>query len=492
MIDLAAILAGIGVAAALLARSPRGLNLGLALTLAGAAWLAASTLSGDALPSISPLLIALLTVGLLGLALATWVLVRWPVAILPALLLAAPLRLPVAADPSSPLLFEFVQGGGLGRLYPLYAVLLPALCATVWRCGRGITPFGPLPRAIAVPAAGLLALAALSIVWTFEPAATADLLIFFWLPFVLLFTIAARTPLDRSAGRLLAGILIAGGSLFALLGIWQAITEDLLFYTEELAIVNRSGPLFRVTGIFQDPSHFGRYLAIAIVLVFVLLWLDRLRLAWGVALTALLGAGLFFSYSQSSMVALVIAVLAVALLLGDPSAKRVAAALCVVALIGAVAATIVLAGDDRLGDITRSRARLALDTAAVAWAHPIIGVGLGAQPAVTRTEQGSGLNEERNVSHTTPLTVAAELGALGLGLYIALLAGAVAALRRIGTERRGLAAALGTVLLALFAHSLLYAGFFDNPLVWGTLGLTAGAATSLGARSAGLTTGAAR
>lgn len=481
MIDLAAILAGIGAAAALLARSPRELNLGLALTLGGAAWLAAETLGGRALPPISPLLIAALVVGLGGLALATWVLARWPIAILPALLLAAPLRLPIAADGSSALLFEFVHGGGLGRLYPLYAVLIPGLCATLWRVNRQTVPFTLLPRPIAWPAAALLALATFSILWTFEPAATADLLIFFWLPFVLLFTVAARTPVSGCSERVLTTILIATATVFALLGVWQAISQNLLFYTEQLAVVNERSALFRVTGVFQDPSHFGRYLVIAIVLVFVVLWLDRLRLVWGALLIVALGAGLFFSYSQSSMVTLVVAVLAAALMLGDHATRRIAAVLCTVTALAGVGAGISLAVIDEPGvtDSSRSRFRLAADTAAVALAHPLIGVGLGSQPAVTRTEQDSGLSEDRNVSHTTPLTVAAELGALGLGLYFALLAGAAVAVRRVLSERRGLGAALGAVLLALVVHSFLYAGFFDNPLVWGALGLLAGAASGL-------------
>lgn len=486
MIDLAAILAGIGAAAALLARSPRELNLGLALTLGGAAWLAADTLGDRALPPISPALIAALAAGLAGLALATWLLVRWPIAILPALLLAAPLRLPIAADGSSALLFEFVHGGGLGRLYPLYAVLVPALCATLWRVNRQTVPFTVLPRPIALPAAGLLALATLSIIWTFEPRATADLLIFFWLPFVVLFTVATRTPLDGRSARVLATILIATATVFAVLGVWQAISQDLLFYTEQLAIVNERSALFRVTGVFQDPSHFGRYLAIAIVLVFVLLWLDRLRLVWGALLIAVLGAGLFFSYSQSSMVTLVAAVLAAALMLGDRATKRIATVTCAVTLLAGIGAGIVFAVTDErsLADPSRSRFRLAADTAAVALDHPLIGVGLGAQPAVTRTELDSGLSEDRNVSHTTPLTVAAELGAIGLALYLALLAGAAVVVRRLLREQRGLAAALGAVLLALVVHSLLYAGFFDNPLVWGALGLIAGAASSIRSESA--------
>ena len=42
------------------------------------------------------------------------------------------------------------------------------------------------------------------------------------------------------------------------------------------------------------------------------------------------------------------------------------------------------------------------------------------------------------------------------------------------TRRDGaLGVALAAVLLALFVHSLLYAGFFEDPLTWGVLGVAA-------------------
>jgi hypothetical protein len=42
---------------------------------------------------------------------------------------------------------------------------------------------------------------------------------------------------------------------------------------------------------------------------------------------------------------------------------------------------------------------------------------------------------------------------------------------------------LAAVLSVLFVHSLLYAGFFEDPLTWGVLGLTAAVlASSPGAR----------
>ena len=49
-------------------------------------------------------------------------------------------------------------------------------------------------------------------------------------------------------------------------------------------------------------------------------------------------------------------------------------------------------------------------------------------------------------------------------------------------RRRALGLGLAAVLLTLVVHSLFYAGFFENPITWGVLGITA-AALSLLART---------
>ena len=82
------------------------------------------------------------------------------------------------------------------------------------------------------------------------------------------------------------------------------------------------------------------------------------------------------------------------------------------------------------------------------------------------------------VSHTTPLTVAAELGAIGLALYCWLLLGGV---RLIASVHRGdpaLGLALGASFLALFVHAL-HSGFLEDPLTWLVLGIAAAFASGM-------------
>ena len=470
MTEIAAVAGALGSAFLLLARGPREFTAGFVVVVAAAAGLTGGTIAGG-LPSPSA---ALAIAGIAVVALGAAVFVRYPCAMTPALLAVAALRLPLAADASNPLIFAFVREGGLGRLYPLYAVLAPALCATLWRALRH-RHFRRLPLGIAVPAALLVGLACLSAIWSADPAGTSDALVFFWLPFVLLLGVVAQGPIGDRLGRTLAIVLVVSASAFAAIGVWQALTEQLFFYTSQLAVVNEHGPLFRVTSVFQDPSHYGRYLVLAIAVVFVALWLARLRVAAGAALLLLLAAGLYVSYSQSSMVALVVVLLALALVAGDRASRRVAVVLCVTAAVAGGGGLIYGVASGHLADFTRQRSRLVIDTALVALAHPLGGVGLGAQALVTREEQNPDQNVDRNASHTTPVTVAAELGLIGFLAYLALLAGTAIVLMRLRARQQALALGAGSVLLVLLVHSFFYAGFFDNPIVWGAIGLVAGA-----------------
>ena len=92
--------------------------------------------------------------------------------------------------------------------------------------------------------------------------------------------------------------------------------------------------------------------------------------------------------------------------------------------------------------------------------HPVVGVGIGGQPQASKDEAQTQLSAKRDRSHTTPLTVAAELGVLGLLAYAAVLAGATRALFRLTRLNRTFGLGAAAVFLTLFVHSLFYAGFF--------------------------------
>jgi O-antigen ligase len=141
-----------------------------------------------------------------------------------------------------------------------------------------------------------------------------------------------------------------------------------------------------------------------------------------------------------------------------------------------VAATAV---NDSARQATSGRTRLARVTWVVFTNHPLVGVGIGGQPQASKDEANTKLSAKRDRSHTTPLTVAAELGLVGLLAYAALLAGASRLLFLLTRLNRALGLGASAVFLALFVHSLFYAGFFEDPIVWGVMALAAWAFLAL-------------
>ncbi|MBA3422324.1 MAG: hypothetical protein H0U12_10640, partial [Thermoleophilaceae bacterium] len=319
MTYLAAGAGALGPGLLLLSRSRATLLAGfLVLALAEAALLADGQF-GEALASLagSPSGLAALAIGLTLLAALAVLLVRYPIAVAPLALVAAPLRPPLELGAGGGLPLELATSGELGRLLPLYAVLAAAVLALAWRLLRG-EPVRSLPRALAIPGTAFLGVVAVSILWARDPSAAADELVFFWLPFAALAAVVARAPVDDPRlARLLAAALVVPALIFAAVGLYQAAAGRVFFSSPDLAAGNAYGSLFRVTSLFDDPSHYGRHLVLAIVVVLVALWLGRTRLWPSVAVLLALGAGLWFSYSQSSMVALVATALAVALVAGD-------------------------------------------------------------------------------------------------------------------------------------------------------------------------------
>ena len=131
------------------------------------------------------------------------------------------------------------------------------------------------------------------------------------------------------------------------------------------------------------------------------------------------------------------------------------------------------AKDTGLRRATSGRSRLVSLTTTVIRNHPVVGVGIGSQPLAARREVKTRRPADKNASHTTPLTVFAELGVIGFGLYLLFLAGAVRLLVETTKRRRALGLGLSVVFLVLFLHSLFYSGFFEDPIMWGAVAVAA-------------------
>jgi hypothetical protein len=413
-------------------------------------------------------------VGLIALGGAAAVLARRPLLVPIAVLVAAPFRPPLSFDSSGSFLVSIADDGRLGRLLPLYFVLAAAGMALGWRALRG-REVRTLPMGIAAPAAAFFAFACLSLTWAEDLEAGTNLLVFFTLPFALLLATVARADFRAPVPKLLAVAALALASLFALVGLWQAVTHELFFYAPNLAVSNANTDYFRVTSLFGDPSLYGRHLVLGIAVALSLLAARRWKPWPLVGIVALLWAGLFFSYSQSSMAALLVVILAIALVTGDRRIRLAIGLLALAAVLaGAAFVAVELADGKSINRITSDRTERVEDTTRVIEEDPLSGVGIGGQPRASRDLAGSDRPTPNFVSHTTPLTVFAELGVIGLLLYAWLLVGGARMLLTVYRRDDALGLALSSWFLALFVHALFYSGFLEDPLTWFVLATGAG------------------
>ena len=472
--QLAAVVGGVGAAILLLARTRAELLAGLAVAAAGEAMLAAALIPGrDLKLLVTPAThLGALVIGVLVVAVGAWALVRWPTAVPVVLLAAAPFRISTSVGTQKAYLLD-----------PLYVVLGAALLALAVRAVRGEAG-RPLPRLLAMPAAVFVLLAGISLLWTKDLRQGSIELLFFLFPFSALVVAVVRSPFRSWHPRALAATLVTLAVLFSAVSLFQRLTHGHLL-ASDVERSNAYTTYFRVTSLFKDPSIFGRHVVIAIGVLLVAIWLGRIRFWIGAALVAFLWAGLLFAYSQSSFVALFAVGVAVSFVLGGPKLRRVlvvGAAACVLAGAAFVAATAV---SDSARKATSGRTRLARVTWVVFENHPLVGVGIGGQPQASKEEAKTQLSAKRDRSHTTPLTVAAELGIVGFLVYAALMAAAIRLLYVVTKSRGALGLGASAVFLALFVHSLFYAGFFEDPIVWGVIGVAAWAVAVTASTAAG-------
>jgi hypothetical protein len=476
---IACVVATAGVVALLAGRGRLLVPGGLVLIGLGGAGLIGSA-SGigrvDALASAPGALAG--TAGALALIGAAAIFVRRPAWVPIAVLVAAPLRPPLTlGDGGFPI--GLAEDGELGRLLPLYFVLAAAAIALAWRAfaarEQGTLPTRPLPPVAALPAAAIAAFACVSLLWADDLRAGVETLVFFGLPFAVLLGVVGRSPFPDWVPRTLAGIAIAMAGLFAAIGLFQAATRELFFFAPNLALSNANSNFFRVTSLFGDPSLYGRHLVLGLAVLLSLMALRRIELRLATAMVVLIWAGLFVSYSQSSMVALVVVTLLIAAITGTRRIRlAVVGTFLAVALVGVgYLASIPIRGES-LRTETADRSQRIEETVRVIERDPLVGVGVGGQPRAARRLADRDRPTPNFVSHTAPLTVFAELGAVGLVLLAWLLVGAARMLRAAGRLEPGLGLALLAALIALVVQSLFYPGLLEDPLTWVILGVGAG------------------
>ena len=361
-----------------------------------------------------------------------------------------------------------------------------------------------LPRILA----GVVLLYAVQTLYSADFSKGLQNVCFFFVPFSLVYGLFRDVSWDRKLLALVVWVIGLEAVAFVVVGGVEWVSRS-LFWNDQVIRSNEFHTYFRVNSVFWDPNVYGRYLAlVAVVAMSALLWAREQRaFALLTALVAVLWIGLFPTYSQSSFVALLAGLAVLAAL--KWSVKWTLGAVGVAAVLGLM--VVLLAGGtsklspSRINIDTSGRANLVSGGVHLFAQRPVYGYGSGSFPKAYR-EHVKTRKAPVSVSHTEPITVAAEQGLLGLLAYTALVVTALWTMARslspsllASSDSRAGGAAGGTApeealataggggspaatgparqnpiaraavlatFVALLVHTMAYAGFFEDPITW--------------------------
>jgi O-antigen ligase len=421
------------------------------------------------------------------------------IVVLAVLMAQRPLLLPLLAVAALPFRIPIESAGQTANLLvPLYGVIAAGSLAQMPALFRNRRPAGTGDRSLGLLAAvllGFVVLYALQATYADDVTFAAQQVVFFYVPFALLFGMLVRLEWTPRVLKWCLGAVVVLALGFALIGFVEYATKTLLFNPKVIAS-NAFGSYFRVNSLFFDPNIYGRFLAeVMIMIAAVVAWTSNRRdiALWAITL-AVLWAALVLTFSQSSFAALLAGLAVVAALRWSlrPVAIITAVALFLGAIGGAVA--LVVRGDipspKEINRATVGRSKLVTGGLELWTERPLHGYGSGSFQEEYKRERNLDRPNSVTASHTTPITVAAEQGLIGLALYVVLV---VVALRVLLTNAR---TSLGrTAIAAAFAglvvHTLFYAAFLEDPTTWVLLAagmaLVAGQSSSAVSSSSSLT-----
>jgi O-antigen ligase len=384
--------------------------------------------------------------------------------------LALPFRLPISAD-----------GRTVNLLLPLYAVVaagtLAHLVPRVLGREGGYRSQRP-PMLLDWLLLATVALYAVQIGYSADVSKGAQNLAFFYVPFGLLYVLLREAPWTPRLALVCLGVAVGLAVVFAGVGFVE-YSRKALFLNPKVVAANEYDNYFRVNSLFFDPSIYGRFLALVMIAVTaVVLWGRERRAALvGAAVLAWLMVALVTSFSQSSIAALLLGLAVLAAWRWDMrSTIYVSGALVAIALVVALAAPASLhfglnGSGGSANNATSGRAKLVSGGVELFADRPFTGYGSGAfETEYKRHGKRTTAANATSASHTIPVTVAAEQGAVGLALYVALLAAAFLALFS-GAGRSPPRIAVAACFAALVLHTWVYADFLEDPMTWTLLGI---------------------
>ncbi len=405
---------------------------------------------------------AAIVVGAVLVIALAWVFVRWPILMPLAIIGTLPFRIPLESG-----------GETANLLVPLYVVIGAGVVAA-----RFLPPPAEKrrPKWVAKTLAIFVMVYALQALYSEDYSKGLQEVCFFLVPFTLAYILLRELPWDRRLLTWAFFLIVAEALAFVLIGSVEYVSRS-LFWNEAVIRSNEFHTYFRVNSMFWDPNIYGRYLALVLVVATTaILWIRDRRNFWLLAgLILVLWLGLAQTFSQSSFIALLAGL---AMLAALRWSWRWTVAAVLVCIVGG-AFVVLLAGGksitpDRLNVDISGRGHLITGGAELFADRPLWGYGSGSfQQAYTNH-----LPKEKapvTVSHTEPITVAAEQGLIGLVAYGALVVVALATMGA-GMWARGpdrkptlnfvARAAVLAAFVALLIHTLAYAGFFQDPITW--------------------------
>jgi O-antigen ligase len=441
-------------------------------------------------------IVTLLAIGAIVVGLLACAFRRWPILLPLAIVAALPFRVPLHAG-----------GDTANLLVPLYLVIAAGVVVTLLRDWAS-PPSTWAPRPLAWLLAAFVVLYAIQTLYSGDFSKGLQNVCFFLVPFTVAYRLLREVEWDRRLLTLVLWVVGVEAVAFVLVGSVEYLSRS-LFWNDQVIRSNEFHTYFRVNSIFWDPNVYGRYLALAIVVATAALLWARERRAFAL-LTALVGVlwlGLAQTFSESSFIALLAGLAVLAAIRW--SWKWTLAAVAV-GIVGAVLAVTLVGGKsvnfsnllDRLNIVTSGRANLVSGGLDLFAERPLQGYGSGSFQTAYRDHREN-KDVPVSVSHTEPVTIAAEQGLLGLLLYAALIVVALwtmtsgirgppvsgaegesengASLPRPQDSPSVPPAARPAVLaafVALLVHTMAYAGFFEDPITWVLLAIGASLAAA--------------
>jgi putative inorganic carbon (HCO3(-)) transporter len=402
---------------------------------------------------------------------------------------ALPFRVPIQAS-----------GTTSNLLVPLYLVVAAgalSFIAEAWRGRAEENRAGWVERILAL----YVVVYALQAVYSTDFEKALQQIVFFYVPFALLFAQLRRLDWTPRLVRICFTLVVVLAIAFACIGFVEYATKTILL-NPKLVVANDLHTYFTVNSVFFDPDIFGRFLALVMIGLAAALVFDAAtrepgpagddaeaevrpagrsaslrRLGPVIAALAVLWCGLVLTLSRSSLGALLVG-------LGTLGALRwhlrralvVAGAVIVVGGMAIAVSPKTFGLNQGLNGASSGRANLVTGGTNLFADRPLWGYGSGSFVHEYRVHNPTS-SQTLSASHTIPITIAAEQGVIGEVVYLALvIMGALTLLR--GSREDPVRAAVAAAFLALVFHSLLYADFLEDPVTWALLAVGCALAAS--------------